>query len=33
MSPYPEIREVVDTCNALPAFAAAHPSKQPDAQN
>jgi len=32
MSPYPEIRRVVDTCNAFSAFAAAHPSRQPDAQ-
>jgi maleylpyruvate isomerase len=31
MSPYPEINAVIATCNALPAFAAAHPSKQPDA--
>jgi maleylpyruvate isomerase len=31
MSPYTEIREVVENCNALKAFADAHPSKQPDA--
>jgi maleylpyruvate isomerase len=33
MSPYPEINLAVETCNALPAFAAAHPGKQPDAQS
>lgn len=32
MTPYPEIRKVVDRCNALAAFAEAHPSRQPDAQ-
>jgi len=32
MSSYPEINAVIETCNALPAFASAHPSKQPDAQ-
>jgi maleylpyruvate isomerase len=32
MSPYPEIREVIETCTALKPFADAHPSKQPDAQ-
>jgi hypothetical protein len=32
MSPYPEIRAVIETCNALKPFAGAHPSKQPDAQ-
>ena len=31
MTPYPEIAKVVETCNALQAFADAHPSKQPDA--
>jgi len=31
MSPYTEIRAVVETCNALKSFADAHPSKQPDA--
>jgi maleylpyruvate isomerase len=31
MSPYPEIRAVVENCNALKPFAEAHPSKQPDA--
>jgi maleylpyruvate isomerase len=32
LSPYPEIRAVVETCTALKPFADAHPSKQPDAQ-
>ena len=32
MSPYPEIRSVIETCTALKPFADAHPSKQPDAQ-
>jgi maleylpyruvate isomerase len=32
MSPYPEIRAIVENCNALKPFADAHPSKQPDAQ-
>jgi maleylacetoacetate isomerase len=32
LGPYPLIREVIDTCNALPAFQAAHPSRQPDAK-
>jgi maleylpyruvate isomerase len=32
MSPYAEIRAVVENCNALKPFADAHPSKQPDAQ-
>jgi maleylpyruvate isomerase len=31
MAPYPEINAVVETCTRLPAFSAAHPSKQPDA--
>ena len=31
MSPYPEINAVIETCDALPAFAAAHPGRQPDA--
>ena len=31
MSPYPEIRGVVDNCNALKPFIDAHPSQQPDA--
>jgi maleylpyruvate isomerase len=33
MTPYPEIRAVVENCNALKPFADAHPSKQPDAQD
>ena len=32
MTPYPEIRAIVENCNALKPFADAHPSKQPDAQ-
>lgn len=32
LTPYPEIIAVAESCNALPAFAAAHPSQQPDAQ-
>lgn len=31
MAPYPEIMNVVETCNAFDAFQAAHPSRQPDA--
>ncbi len=31
-APYPEINKVVETCNALAPFAAAHPSQQPDAE-
>jgi len=33
MAPYPQIRQVVETCNAFSAFQAAHPSRQPDAQS
>jgi maleylpyruvate isomerase len=32
MAPYPEINKIVESCNALAPFAAAHPSKQPDAK-
>ena len=32
MTPYPQIRAIVENCNALKPFADAHPSKQPDAQ-
>ena len=32
MSPYPEIRAVIETCSALKPFSDAHPSQQPDAQ-
>jgi maleylpyruvate isomerase len=31
MTPYPEITKVVENCNAMKAFADAHPSKQVDA--
>ncbi len=31
LSPYPKIIQIVENCEALPAFAKAHPSKQPDA--
>jgi len=31
-SPYPRVMRVYDTCMAIPAFADAHPSKQPDAE-
>ncbi len=32
MSAYPTIARIDETCRALPAFEAAHPSKQPDAE-
>ncbi|MGA0605631.1 maleylacetoacetate isomerase [Phenylobacterium sp. VNQ135] len=32
LAPYPAIRAVADTCAGHPAFADAHPDKQPDAQ-
>jgi maleylacetoacetate isomerase len=32
MAPYPNIARVAAALEALPAFAAAHPSKQPDAE-
>jgi maleylacetoacetate isomerase len=32
LAPYPRVMRVYDTCMAIPAFAAAHPSKQPDAE-
>jgi maleylacetoacetate isomerase len=32
LSPYPTLLRIEATCNALPAFAAAAPSKQPDAE-
>ena len=32
LDPYPRVMRVYDTCMAMPAFAAAHPSKQPDAE-
>lgn len=32
MSPYPTLMRIEDACNALPAFAAAAPARQPDAE-
>jgi glutathione S-transferase len=32
LSPYPIIRRIDETCRALPAFAAAAPENQPDAE-
>jgi maleylacetoacetate isomerase len=32
LAPYPRLRALRDRCEALPAFAAAHPSRQPDAE-
>jgi glutathione S-transferase len=32
LGPYPRVMRVYDTCMAIPAFADAHPSKQPDAE-
>jgi hypothetical protein len=32
LEPYPRVMRVYDTCMAIPAFADAHPSKQPDAE-
>ena len=32
MEPYPRIRAINDACLALPAFAAARPDRQPDAE-
>lgn len=31
LTPYPTIRRIHKACNALPAFASAHPARQPDA--
>ncbi len=31
LDPYPRVMRVYDTCMAIPAFADAHPSRQPDA--
>jgi maleylpyruvate isomerase len=30
--PYPTLRSIYDTCEALPEFKAAHPARQPDAE-
>ena len=32
LDPYPRVMRVYDACMAIPAFADAHPSKQPDAE-
>ncbi len=32
LAPYPRVRRVYDSCMAIPAFADAHPSKQPDVE-
>ncbi|HJY50274.1 MAG TPA: hypothetical protein VJ349_16820 [Stellaceae bacterium] len=32
LDPYPRVMRVYDTCMAVPAFADAHPSKQPDVE-
>ena len=32
LDPYPRVMRVYDTCMAIPAFAAAHPARQPDAE-
>jgi glutathione S-transferase len=32
LDPYPRVVRIHDTCMAIPAFADAHPSKQPDAE-
>jgi maleylpyruvate isomerase len=32
MTPFPTIQRIFDACMALPAFAEAHPSRQPDAE-
>jgi len=32
LEPYPRTTRIYETCMALPAFAAAHPMKQPDAE-
>ena len=31
-APFPRLSRLRDACEALPAFADAHPSKQPDAE-
>jgi len=32
LEPYPTVMRVYETCMAIPAFADAHPAKQPDAE-
>ena len=32
LDPYPRVMRVYDTCMTIPAFADAHPAKQPDAE-
>jgi maleylacetoacetate isomerase len=32
LDPYPRVMRIYDTCMAIPAFADAHPAKQPDAE-
>jgi maleylacetoacetate isomerase len=32
LTPFPRLRRLREACEALPAFADAHPSKQPDAE-
>ena len=32
LAPYPRVMRIYDSCMAIPAFAEAHPSKQPDAE-
>src|SRR5262249_20775582 len=32
LDPYPRVMRVYDSCMAIPAFADAHPSKQPDTE-
>jgi hypothetical protein len=32
LDPYPRVLRVHETCMAIPAFADAHPAKQPDAE-
>lgn len=32
LAPYPTCKRIYDTCMAIPAFASAHPMKQPDAE-
>jgi maleylacetoacetate isomerase len=32
LAPFPTVARIYEACNALPAFSAAHPSQQPDAE-